>query len=175
MRKGLATSMKKVHLLKRKNEESRIFLEKNAAQTENEFDSFFIRAKTEVQIKESQLRKDLTYKFESEEILVRKSVCNILAMENTLKDLRCLIHQVQLNLVTSYFNSGESCEKEVRANFETINFKHQNFLQDKEKSLELVAANYFKASLKNMIFGHQIGYISVCSLKSQNRTHFYSH
>lgn len=98
MRKKLSSASKKVISLKKKNEESRVFLEKNSVQTEHEFDSFFIRAKTEVQIKENQIRKDVTLKYENEEKIIQKSIVKILQAESVLNDLNTQIIAIRKNL-----------------------------------------------------------------------------
>lgn len=88
LRKKLKSAAKKVAALRRKNEEGRQFLEKSAAQTESEFDSFFARAKTELQIKESQLKRDLLARCETEERTVDGSLSSMRALEAEMRDLR---------------------------------------------------------------------------------------
>lgn len=88
MRRRLTSASKRLHLLKKKNEESRGFLEKLAVQAEGEFDMFFIRARTEVQIKETQIKKDFEYRYEAEEQLLRRSLANISSVTVNLEDMR---------------------------------------------------------------------------------------
>ena len=101
MKRKLTTVSRRLGQLKKKNQESQLFLEKLAVQGEGEFDTFFIRAKTEVQIKENQIRKDLNYRYDAEEAKLRGSLKNIDQVCSTLGDLRVHAQKVRTALADS--------------------------------------------------------------------------
>lgn len=107
LRKKLKSATKKISVLKKKNEEGRLFLEKSAAQTEGEFDNFFARAKTELQIKESQLKKDLLSRYENEERTIDGSLSNMRVIESEMKDLKRQCSQLTTMLADSLLNRRE--------------------------------------------------------------------
>lgn len=69
--------------------------------------------------------------------------------------------------------SGERNNSELKSSFEATLDKHQSFLASKERLLDLPMASHYRVSLRNNIFGCQMGYISICGVTSQNRAHFH--
>ena len=161
MRKKLNSCHKKLSALGRKNNDGRVFLDKNARQAETEFDCFFVRAQSEVHCKRNQVHRDVSLRLDSETQTLSKSIARMSAVEQSLLDLRAQIQRIQQQLADSSSGPVEE-KKSLRIEYELARTKFETIACEKESSLRLVQASQFRVCLKNSIFGFQIGYISMC-------------